>query len=362
MDRRPHLNRTTYMHVISGQAGGWMGTPARAALALLSWPYSGVVRLRNCLYSSGLLRAHRVEVPVLCVGNLTTGGTGKTPLVVWLYRLLRQRRRRCAILTRGYKTGAGELSDEPAVLRTECPDAPIVVNPDRAAGADAAIREYGAEVLVMDDGFQHRRLARDLDILAVDATVPFGYGRVLPAGLLREPVSGLRRAHAVVLTRCDQASGEALQNLEAAVRQVNPRLVIVRSVHAPAHVKTTVGTEIDLRDVAGRRIFAFCGIGNPSSFFRTITNLGGVLAGSHTFDDHHRYTADDLRQVREWASRQQAELLLTTQKDWTKIARLAGPWDPPALAYLTVELRLTAGAPELTALIDRVLASRIANL
>jgi tetraacyldisaccharide 4'-kinase len=146
------------------------------------------------------------------------------------------------------------------------------------------------------------------------------------------------------------------------VRQVNPQLVVVRSIHAPAHVKTAEGAEIGLTNIPGRRIFAFCGIGNPPSFFRTITGQGGVLVGSHAFDDHHRYTAGDLDQVHDLAVRQQAELILTTQKDWTKIARLVVHREPPALAYLTVELRLTAGEPELTALIDRVLAGRMANL
>jgi tetraacyldisaccharide 4'-kinase len=356
------LSHTIYINIISGQAGGWVGAPARAALTLMSWPYSVVARLRNRLYSVGLLRAHKVNASVLCVGNLTTGGTGKTPLVVWLCRLLRQRQRRCAILTRGYKAQVGELSDEPALLTGACPNAPVIVNPDRVAGAAAAIREYGAEVLVMDDGFQHRRLARDLDIVAVDATLPFGYGRVLPAGLLREPVAGLRRAHAVVLTHCDQVSDSALQGMEATIRQINPALVLARSIHAPVHVKTAEGTEIDLADLRGRRIFAFCGIGNPPSFFRTVTNQGGVLVGSDTFDDHHRYTAGDLEQVHEQAARQQAELVLTTQKDWTKIARLVTRREPPALAYLPIELRFTAGAQELTALIDRALAGRMTNL
>jgi tetraacyldisaccharide 4'-kinase len=351
----------TYMGIISGQAGGLVGASARAVLTLLSWPYSGVVRLRNGLYSSGLLRAHRVSVPVICVGNLTTGGTGKTPLVIWLCRLLRQRQRCCAILTRGYKTRAEKPSDEPALLRIECPDTPLIVNADRVAGAAAALREYGAEVLLMDDGFQHRRLARDLDIITVDATAPFGYGRLLPAGLLREPVASLRRAHAVVLTRCDQAAADALRNLEASVRQVNPRLVVARSVHAPAHIKTAEGAEIRLADIPGRRIFAFCGIGNPPSFFRTVTDQGGILVGTRAFDDHHRYSAADLEQVHEEAVRAQAQLLLTTQKDWTKIERFAVAREPPALAYLTVALRLTAGAAELTALIDRVLAGRMTN-
>lgn len=356
------MNRMTYMDIVSGQTGGLLSVPARAALTVMSWPYSGAVRLRNGLYSTGLLRAHRVKVPVFCVGNLTTGGTGKTPLVVWLYRLLRQRQRRCAILTRGYKTQVGELADEPAILTAACPDAPVIVNPDRVGGAGVAIGEYGADVLLMDDGFQHRRLARDVDILAVDATLPFGYGRMLPAGLLREPLAALGRAHAVVLTRCDQVADDALQTIEAVIRKVNSRLVVVRSVHAPAHVKTADGAESDPSSIRGRKVFAFCGIGNPQSFFHTITNQGSILVGSRAFADHHRYTAGDIQQVREWAVRQQAELLLTTQKDWTKVARLVVSRGPPTLACLTVELRLTAGAAELTALIDRVLAGKIAKL
>jgi tetraacyldisaccharide 4'-kinase len=353
------LSHRVYLDIVSGRAPHLIGAPARAALGLLSGPYSGVVRVRNRLYSSGLLRTHRAGVPVLCVGNLTTGGTGKTPLVVWLCRLLRQRQRRAVILTRGYQTQVGELSDEPAVLAAACPHAPIVVNPDRVAGAAAAVREYGADVLVMDDGFQHRRLARNLDIVAVDTTLPFGYGRVLPAGLLREPVAGLRRAHAVVLTRCDQVFADVLQRTEEAVRRVNRELVVARAVHAPALVKTGDGREIDLQEIRGRSIFAFCGLGNPASFFRTITDLGGRLVGSHAFDDHHRYTGNELNEMHGQAVRQRAGLILTTQKDWTKIARLAVPGGPPPLAYLAVELRITAGESELTALIDRALGGRI---
>ena len=334
---------------------------ARVALILLSWPYSLAVRLRNRLYSSGLLTAHRAGVPVVCIGNLTTGGTGKTPLVVWLCRTINQRSKiknqKCsvAILTRGYKTQRGELSDEPALLASQCPDVPVVVNPDRVAGAAEAIRAHGAQVLVMDDGFQHRRLARDADIIAMDATLPFGYGRVLPAGLLREPVTGLRRAHAVVLTRCDQAPEDALSRIEQEIRRVNPTLPVARSIHAPVAVRTADGTDIPLPEMKGQRVFAFCGIGNPQAFFRTIERLGATLAGSRVFDDHYGYTAEDLRAIHRQACEQQASLVLTTQKDWTKAVRAAFPEGPPAMAYLAIDLRITAGAEMLTALIDRVL-------
>jgi tetraacyldisaccharide 4'-kinase len=359
---------------MSGQAPGPFGVLARVGLRVLSWPYAAVVRLRNHLYTTGRLKAHRAGVPIICIGNLTTGGTGKTPLVVWLCRLLRERQVRGAILTRGYKMREDELSDEPALLAAQCPDVAVIVNADRVAGAAEAIRVHNAQVLVMDDGFQHRRLARDLDIVAMDATQPFGYrstgvppmnsptgarcpcyGRVLPAGLLREPITGLRRAHAVVLTRCDQVSEDTLARIEQAICRINPDLAIARSIHAPVGIQTGEGSQIGLNQLRGRRLFAFCGIGNPQSFFHTLELLGGVLVGSRVYDDHHRYTADDLGQIRREAVERQASLILTTQKDGTKLSRFDGPSEQPPLGYLGVELQITAGFEKLTALIDRVL-------
>ncbi len=349
------MSQRTYFRIISGEATGLFGEAARWALTVLSWPYAAVVRVRNHLYTSGRLKTHTVGVPVICVGNLTTGGTGKTPLVVWLCRYLQKKQIRCSILTRGYKTREGEASDEPALLAAQCPEAAVVVNPDRVAGAAEAICHHNAQVLVMDDGFQHRRLSRDLDIVAVDATRTFGYGRVLPAGLLREPVTSLRRAHAVVLTRCDQVSADTLKRIEGDIRLINPDLVLARSIHAPFGIRTLAGTDIEVEQLRGQRVFAFCGIGNPQSFFHTVEHSGGVLVGSAAYDDHYRYGVGDLERIYRKATRRKASLILTTQKDWTKIARLADPRKHPLLACLTVELQITAGAQQLTALIDRAL-------
>jgi tetraacyldisaccharide 4'-kinase len=360
--QRIALSHTTYLDLVSGRVPGFPGSAARAALTVLSWPYAGVVRLRNYLYSSGRLKVEKVSARVISVGNLTTGGTGKTPLVIWLCRLLQARHLRCVILTRGYKMPHGELSDEPAVLAAQCPEVPVIVDPNRVAGAAAAICRHNAQVLVLDDGFQHRRLARDLDIVALDASLPFGYGKVLPAGLLREPLAGLTRADAVVLTRCDQVSEETLHQIEQAVRRVNGHLALVRSVHAPAALLTAEGREIALAEMAGKSIFAFCGLGNPQSFFHTLEHLGGKLVETRVFADHYRYTPDDLTGIRRQAAGRQAELILTTQKDWTKIARLPLPPEHPPLAYLTVELQIPAGAPELIALIDSALGDRMAHL
>ncbi|MCX5644054.1 MAG: tetraacyldisaccharide 4'-kinase [Phycisphaerae bacterium] len=372
------INQDQFRAIISGRRRDARASVARSLLGAASLGYRLAVYIRNALYDHRLLRTHRVNAAVLSVGNLTTGGTGKTPLVVWLCQDLREKQVRCAILTRGYKMREGELSDEPALLSALCPGTAVVVNPDRVAGAAEAICRFegaslsnrgqdardtqgrdalATRVLVMDDGFQHRRLARDLDIVAIDATRPFGYRRLLPAGLLREPVTGLRRAHAVVLTRCDQVSQKVLEEIEEEIRRVNPDLVLARSIHVPVGVKTGGGTEISLDWLGGKRLFAFCGIGNPQSFFHTVERLGGVLVGSRVYDDHYRYAAGDLDEIRREAAAKEASLILTTQKDWTKISRLAGSQDHPPVAYLAVELRISAGAQALTALIDRVLGS-----
>ena len=356
------ITQDQFKAIISGRRRDSRARGTRSLLRVASLGYGSAVYIRNALYDHHLLRACRANAVVICVGNLTTGGTGKTPLVVWLCRFLLERQLRCAILTRGYKTHSGELSDEPALLAVECPDVPVIVNPDRVAGAAEAIRSHGAQVLIMDDGFQHRRLARDLDIVTIDATRPFGYGKLLPAGLLREPVAGLSRAHAVVLTRCDHVPDDALQRIEEAVQKINDELVIVRSIHAPVGIETDQGAEIDLDAIKGKKVFAFCGLGNPQAFFRTLESVGAVLVGSRTFDDHYGYTKQDLSDIRRQAGERQAGLVLTTHKDWTKITRLAVPADRPPLAYLAVELQIMAGAVPLTALIDGVLRGKINRL
>ncbi len=321
-----------------------------------------MVRLRNGLYSAGLLRAHEVAAPVISVGNLTVGGTGKTPLVVWLCRAMRRRQRRCAILTRGYKTQKAELSDEPALLAARCPDVTVVVNPNRVAGAQRAIGQHGAQVLLLDDGFQHRRLARDVDIVTIDATAPFGYDRLLPAGLLREPVAGLRRAGAVVITRCDQVSEERLAQIEGRVRRVNADAVIARAMHAPVNAATCGGVEIGLEELRGKRAYAFCGLGNPEAFFDTVRHVGCVLAGCRSFDDHHAYTRECLAEIRRQAAENSVDYIVTTQKDWTKIERLMPAENDPPMAYLAVEMEFLTGSEQLTALIDRVLDGKISRL
>ncbi len=369
------LDHDDFRAIVSGRHRDVLARAMRLALRVASVGYRLAVGVRNTLYDHQVLRVQRVGVPVLCVGNLTTGGTGKTPLVVWLAGLIGQKRLRAAILTRGYKARGActahhdakvgnthPMTDEPAELAAACPGVPVIVKPDRVAGAAEAIRNHGAQVLLMDDGFQHRRLGRDLDIVTVDATCPFGYGRLLPAGLLREPLSGLTRAHAVVLTRSDQVPEETLYQIETEIRQMNPDLVVARSIHAPVGARRGDGVEIPLEELKGKRVFAFCGLGNPAAFFATVRACGCVLAGSRTYDDHYAYAQRDLADLCQAARSCGAELLLTTQKDWTKIAPLSLPDEAVPTAYLAVELRFTAGGDPLRALIEQTLAGTIPAL
>ncbi len=367
------MKQQTYRKLISSQSGSLGAIILRYLLAIAAIGYSLAVRLRNFLYSKGLLKVHHVDSAVLCVGNITVGGTGKTPLVVWLCNLITQSPKlktqncKCAILTRGYKARSKEnadFKDEIAILAENCPDVEVIVNPDRVAGAAEAIDKYAAKILIMDDGFQHRRLARDLDIAAIDATQPFGYGKLLPAGLLREPVSSLKRAGALVITRCDQIADAELDELERKLRTTRSDMIIARSIHAPVYAKSMDNKEISIEQLKGKKVFAFCGIGNPDAFLNTIKDIGAELAGSKVYDDHYHYTNACLADISERAGELGVDLILTTQKDWTKVisnfkSQISDFKSPLPFAYLAIEIKFLTGEDKLTALIKDTLAGNI---
>jgi tetraacyldisaccharide 4'-kinase len=268
---------------------------------------------------------------------------------------LAQKGLRTAILTRGYKLKKTKLSDEPAILVGSCPEARVIINPDRIAGAAEAQKKYGSEVLVMDDGFQHRRLHRDLDIVTIDATEPFGYGRILPSGLLREPISSINRAHAAVITRCDLIDGAELTQLDEKLKTANPDMVIAHAIHKPICAKSLEHKQIPLEQLKDRKIFTFCGIGNPDAFLRTLAKLGVEPVGSKAFNDHHSYCNECLTDIYEEAKYLGADMVLTTQKDWTKTALREHEKDI-LFAQLIVELRFVSGEERLMGLINEAIA------
>jgi tetraacyldisaccharide 4'-kinase len=219
----------------------------------------------------------------------------------------------------------------------------VVVNVDRVAGARAAI-DQGADVLVMDDGFQHRRLQRDLDIVLIDGTNPFGYGYCLPRGLLREGPWALRDAGAIVITRSDRLAPDRLERLRNRLFALAPRAGIHLAVHAPTGVIDEKGERLPPSWLCDKTVFAFCGIANPSSFFETLTSLGAQLAGAVALDDHVDYSPEVLERLRQEAARCKGQVLMTTQKDFVKLtgADLGAP-----VLQLAVEMQIVGGQAEL---------------
>ena len=342
--------------VLSGDAPGFKAALFRCLLAIPAALYKPIIHLRNACYNHGWKKTHQVTVPVICVGNLTVGGTGKTPMVIWICRLIQRRGLKVAVLTRGYKAKKDQDNDETKLIRQALPNVPIVINHDRVAGARQAINEHNARVLVLDDGFQHRRLARDLDIVMIDCTCPFGYDHILPRGLLREPKTQLRRAHLAVLSRCDMIEKDELSQLHAQVEKLLRNTkdksesfpkVIVHSQHQPVALLGSDGSKHQPVELQGKKVFAFCGIGNPQTFEDTLTELGADVIGHYHFGDHYVYDELDAKLLLDWRSQYQADWLVTSEKDWVKLKEITAIAKIKELFWLKVETRITHGKDEL---------------
>lgn len=344
----------SFKRLVDGTQRGLRASAARAALAAIAIPYGLAVRCRNAAYDHGLAPVHHAPLPIISIGNLTLGGTGKTPLVAWTARTLAAAGVRPAIVSRGYGARPGERSDEAAELNLLLPEVTHLANRDRVAAAAAAMTT-GAEAIVLDDGFQHRRLARDLDIVAVDATDPFGCGRLFPRGLLREPLAGLVRADAVVLTRAalvDQPRRQEIRDTLARVCQGRLPEVWAEAMHKPVGLRTATGEMLPLDRLRTTPTAAFSGIGNPAAFGESLHRLQADPLGLRAFPDHHRYTPSEVAELATWARRLGAEMLVTTLKDLVKIDAdsLAGM---PVVA-LEIAIDLTAGGTELESLVRSI--------
>jgi len=308
-----------FRELVSGRRKGLAATMVRAGLGLAEVPYTWAVRRRNLRYDRGQAAIHRVPVPVISVGNLTLGGTGKTPLVRWIAQWLLDRGLSVAIVSRGYGARQGSENDEALELRAELPQVGQLQNPDRVAAAREAIRRFGCQAIVLDDAFQHRRLARDLDLVLLDASEPFGFHHVFPRGTLREPVDGLRRADVVLLSRADLIDAELRDSLRRQVLRYAPDAAWGEVVHAPLSLVTRQGREEPTASLAGRRIAALAGIGNPAGFRHTLESCGCRPVAFREFPDHHAYTRGDLASLAAWAKQLGAAALVCTRKDLVKI-------------------------------------------
>ncbi|MEX2672427.1 MAG: tetraacyldisaccharide 4'-kinase [Phycisphaeraceae bacterium] len=314
--------------VLSGRDRTARATVLRTLTRCAEPIYAMTMSARNAAFRHGWRKAVTLPRPVISVGNITTGGTGKTPMVIYLARHLMARDLKPAILLRGYAADRTGFSDEARLLREALgSDVPIGVGADRVAAAESLLQEHSdTDVLLLDDAFQHRRVMRDLDLVLIDATNPFGYGHVLPRGLLREPVGGLGRADAVIVTRAEQLSGiHAADELEQQIVKHHGRPPIAWFAHRWASVVDATGRTLATTpdNFAGDRpkVLAFCGIGRPAPFFAEANRWFHVVQ-TRTFDDHHAYSETDLRALRTAAEQHAATALLTTEKDWTKLSKL----------------------------------------
>lgn len=293
----------------------------RQALWPLALLYGGVAAVRNGLFALGWKQVHRLDVPVVSIGNLSVGGTGKTPTTAWLCELAKAAGRTPGVLARGYGRAAGaSLNDEGLLLQRRLPWILQEQDPDRVS-AGRRLVQRGADFVVLDDGFQHRRLHRDLDVVCLDATMPFGNGHCLPAGDLREFRSGLRRAGLVLLTRADDLDREQLGQRVERIRQISakPAIGVYACVHAPTScVAQPSGEELSLDQLKGRRVVLLSAIARPRSFRETVSRLGCVVVAELVHRDHHRFRSDELEFAAATA-RDADALLLTTEKDDARI-------------------------------------------
>ncbi len=323
-------------------------------LALMSLFYSIFVRVRDLSFRFGFLKSNRLPVPVISIGNLTTGGTGKTPCTEFVARHLRQLGLRVTILSRGFGSVMGYLNDESRVIEENLPDVPLLQGADRTAMGQIAIDELETEVLLLDDGMQHRTLARNLEIVLIDATDPFGGGWLLPAGLLREPKSALRRAHAILITHSDLVEPFVLEQLHKSVSRIAPKAVIAHAVHEPISWMDAIlpGEPLPLTERPPGPVAILCGIGNPDGFVTTLERLGLKVTHQKRFKDHHEYTKLDIQELEAWAKKLPlGTWLATTQKDMVKL-KLGGLGWRKMLA-LRIGLKLTTGRDRFLAVIDR---------
>lgn len=357
---------------------GGLRPPLTWLLGAAAAVYGGAVRLRaDCYRHSPLARPRRLGCPVISIGNLSAGGTGKTPMAILVAGRLCDRGWRVVVLSRGYGGRAerygGVVSDgrsllmnpamagdEPFLMAVTLPQVPVIVGRNRHAAGMQALEKFAAQVLVLDDGFQHLRLARDLDVVLLDAADPLAGGRLLPRGMLREPPAALSRAHTVVLTRAGRLTLQVLAARTAQVRRWCPRAPIfaarhaafVRGMAAAGHLPPPAVPLPAAAGLGGRALFAFSGIARNADFRRSVVRLGGRIAGYREFSDHHAYTPNDQAAVIHAAQHAGAEALVTSEKDYVRLAR-PFRW-PLDLLVLGVRMQLLDASCAFNGLLESV--------
>ncbi len=325
-------------------------------LRVLLWPlsllYGAAARARAWMYQKGWLKQKRLKATVISVGNLTVGGTGKTPMVIWLAEKFLAEGKRVAILSRGYR-GSGETSDEIELMKFRLQGrVAFGVGKDRFAEGQRIEGQQPVDIFLLDDGFQHLQLARDLDILLMDASRSMLGERLLPAGRLREPLCAMSRANVIIFTRTEAVPGtlEAIEKLsQFPVFAAATRLLGFRRCGGGIQVQST-------EEIGAGPFFAFCGLGNPDAFFRDLQTWGLPISGRAVFADHHHYTERDVFAIKEAAKKAGANALVTTEKDAQNLSGLKFEETP---LYISVIDLVVSPEGDFRNILERLLAARI---
>jgi tetraacyldisaccharide 4'-kinase len=353
-----------YIDIVSGEQRGPVAAGVRAILRSASWLYGGIATVRNFCYGSGVFSVTKVSVPVISIGNLTTGGTGKTPMVATVVRMLQDLGRQPGIVSRGYRADDTGINDEKRVLEHLCPAVSHVQNPDRIAASKRIINDFGIDTIVLDDGFQHRRIGRDLDLVLIDATNPFGYDFILPRGLLRESLRGLQRVDGIVITRCDQVSASKLASIEQRICRTAPQIKdrLVRVSFRPTGLLDVSGVPHPLSRIDGCRVILLTAIGNPQGFVNTCRGAGADIILTRFFPDHYHYTQQDLESVLSEATQHEVDIVVTTVKDIVKIQPLESePTSSTTASLMALEIATVFESPDDERSLGRIIASAVSQ-
>ena len=352
---KPLFSPSGFRDLVSGRRRGLGAALWRVGLRAAEVPYTLAVGWRNRRYDTRPELVHDVAVPVVSVGNLTLGGTGKTPMVRWIAKWFRGRHVRVAVISRGYGAQAGARNDEALELEQTLPDVPHLENPDRVEAARLAVEKFESQLIVLDDAFQHRRIGRQLDVVLLDALEPFGFGHVFPRGTLREPVAGLRRVDVVVLTRADMLEADRRDELRRQVARHAPSAAWAEVIHAPKSLLGCGGSQEPLDEFRGKRVAAFCGIGNPAGFQHTLRTCGYEVVAFREFADHHGYQRQDVESLGAWADGLDVAVVLTTHKDLVKLGIERLGRHP--LRAVAIGLDFLSGQAEMEAALESLLPS-----
>ena len=384
--RKNKLSREQkWKRLVSGNDTTWRRYIVWPILIVLGKIYGGIVSLRNAMYKNGYCKRYWPGCYVISVGNITVGGTGKTPVVALLSQALSKGGRKVAIVSRGYKSHSPSLrfrlkhrdfsnktkvvcdgknlllspkiaGDEPYMLAQELKNVVVVTDPDRVRGARYAMREFGVDTIILDDGMQHLRMRRQKDIVLVDANCPFGYGRILPAGLLREPIEGLERADHIFITKSENLTEEKYEDLVADIRFYNKNADILTCQYEPDKlISVHTDKESPVSLLKDLPIMVVTGIAQPEGFVAILEKNGAKINAKRFFADHHRFMRYEIEKVYETAKNFDCQAILVTEKDAVRFSKRAGlELNPPPVYYLKVSLNIKTGKENFVHMVEEI--------